>query len=316
MDGTLNILKLAKYFSDEDAARELLEEMRWGKSGAVCPRCGGADPYKLTPKATSKKPGRKGLYKCRACRKQFTVTVGTVFEASHIPLSKWLLAIHLLASSKKGISAHQLHRNLGISYKGAWFMAHRLRYAMQQGPLTELLSGTVEADETYIGGSRRGRADAKRGRPTQDSNKTPVMGLVERGGRLRAKPIERVTAKNITGAIFKDVNVWDSHLMTDEGRHYDRIGRKFKSHQTVKHTSGEYVRGKAHTNTIEGFFGILKRGINGVYHHVGRGHLSRYCDEFAFRYNTRTALGYSDGQRAAEMVAGAEGKRLTYKQPA
>lgn len=146
--------KLAKYFSDEDAARELLEEMRWGKDGAVCPHCGGSSPYKLTPKPTSKRPGRKGLYKCRACRKQFTVTVSTVFEDSHIPISKWLMAIHLLASSTKGISAHQLHRNLGISYKGAWFMAHRLRFAAANGPFGDLLSGTVEADETYIGAKR------------------------------------------------------------------------------------------------------------------------------------------------------------------
>src|SRR5688572_4087198 len=155
----LNLSKLAKYFSDEDAARALLEDMRWGKDGAVCPHCGGVDPYKLTPKATSKKPGRKGLYKCRACRKQFTVTVGTIFEDSHIPISKWLLALHLLASSssKKGISAHQLHRNLGISYKGAWFMAMRLRYAAATGPFASMLQGTVEIDETYIGGKRPNR---------------------------------------------------------------------------------------------------------------------------------------------------------------
>ena len=155
METGLNISQLAKYFSDEDAARTLLEEMRWGKDGAVCPRCGGDQPYKLTPKATSTKPGRKGLYKCRACRKQFTVTVGTVFEDSHIPLSKWLLALHMLVSSKKGISAHQLHRNLGISYKGAWFMAHRLRFAMAQGPLADLMKGTVEIDETYVGAKRK-----------------------------------------------------------------------------------------------------------------------------------------------------------------
>src|SRR5687768_6858403 len=168
MADSKNISDLAKYFSDEDAARELLEEMRWGKDGAVCPHCGGADPYKLTPKATSKKPGRKGLYKCKACRKQFTVTVGTVFEDSHIPLSKWLLAIHLLASSKKGMSAHQLHRNLGISYKGAWFMAMRLRHAATADPFAALMTGTVEVDETYVGGRRRGPG-SKRGRPGADS---------------------------------------------------------------------------------------------------------------------------------------------------
>jgi len=312
MDG-LNISDLAKYFSDEDAARELLEKMKW-PNGAACPRCGGADPYKLTPKATSKKPGRKGLYKCRACRKQFTVTVGTVFEDSHIPLSKWLLAIHLLASSKKGMSAHQLHRNLGISYKGAWFMAHRLRYAMQNGPLAGLMGGpdaVVEADETYIGAKRvRG---SKRGRPGPDSHKTPVVALVERGtGRVRAFPMPRVTERNLFRAIVENVDR-ESHLMTDELYGYRGVGTMMKGHGVIKHSIGEYVRENAHTNTVEGFFGLLKRGITGVYHHVSRGHLQRYCDEFSFRYENRKL---SDGKRANLLVQGAEGKRLTYKQPA
>ncbi len=204
MDSALNLSQLAKYFSDEDAARELLEEMRWGKDGAVCPHCGGADPYKLTPKATSKKPGRKGLYKCKACRKQFTVTVKTVFEDSRIPLSKWLLAIHLLSSSKKGMSAHQLHRNLGISYKAAWFMAHRLRYAMSVGPLAQLMQGTVEVDETYIGGKRKG---TRRGRPGSDSHKTPVVALIERGtGRVKAMTMPRVTSDNLKEAVYGNVH--------------------------------------------------------------------------------------------------------------
>lgn len=182
---TLDLSKLAKYFSDEDAARGLLEEMRWGKDGAACPHCGGVNPYKLTPKATSTKPGRKGLYKCRACRKQFTVTVGTIFEDSHIPISKWLLAIHLLASSKKGISARQLHRNLGISYKGAWFMAMRLRHAAAHGPFAGMLEGTVEIDETYIGAKRK--RGTQRGTPGEGSHKTPVVALVERGTGSRAR---------------------------------------------------------------------------------------------------------------------------------
>src|SRR5262245_39021031 len=165
---TTNLSKLGKHFSDEDAARELLESFRW-PNGAACPHCGGADPYKLTPKATSKKPGRKGLYKCRACRKQFTVTVGTIFEHSHVPISKWLLAIHLLSASKKGMSAHQLHRMLKVTYRAAWFIGHRLRHAMKQGPMQ--LTGIVEADETYIGGPRRRRT----GRPGPESSKTAVM---------------------------------------------------------------------------------------------------------------------------------------------
>jgi len=313
MTDALNISQLAKYFSDEDAARVLLEEMRWGASGAVCPHCGGTEPYKITPKAGSKT--RKGLYKCRACRKQFTVTVGTVFEDSHIPISKWLLAIHLLASSKKGISAHQLHRNLGLSYKGAWFMAHRLRWAMRDGGVAEMLHGTVEIDETYVGGRRRG--SGLKGRPGRDSNKTPVVALVERGtGRVYAQPMYRVTADNL-GKVIEERVAHDATMMTDEFVAYKTIaedsGRK---HHTVKHRDQEYVNkddNTIHSNTVEGFFSLLKRGVNGTFHHVSREHLGRYCDEFAFRYERRKM---SDGARAAEIVLGAEGKRLTYKQPA
>ncbi len=306
----LDLSKLAKYFSDEDAARALLEEMRWGKDGAVCPHCGGAEPYKLTPKEGSKT--RKGLYKCRACRKQFTVTVGTVFEDSHIPLSKWMLAIHLLASSKKGMSAHQFHRMLGISYKGAWFMAHRLRHAMAQGPLAELMKGTVEIDETYIGA--KGKRGTSRGTPTPESHKTAVVALVERGsGRVRAFPMLWVTARNLGKAIESNM-AHNATMMTDELAAYKSIASDSdRKHVTVKHRDNEYVRGDAHTNTVEGFFSLLKRGINGTFHHVSRGHLSRYCDEFAFRYERRKA---TDGERAGMLVKGAEGKRLTYKQPA
>lgn len=214
MDATMDLSKLAKYFSDENAARALLEEMRWnGKP--TCPHCGGLEPYALTAKATSKKPGRMGLYKCRACRKQFTVTVGTVFEDSRIPISKWLLAIHLLASSKKGVSAHQIHRNLGISYKAGWFMMHRLRYAMKPGqPMAELMKGVVEVDETYVGA--RSKRGTRRGRPGPDSHKTPVVALVERNsGRVRAFPMPRVTAENLKAAVFGNVN---NERHADDGR--------------------------------------------------------------------------------------------------
>lgn len=307
MDAALNLSKLAEHFSDEDAARTLLETMRWG-GNPTCPHCGGLEPYTLTRKATSKKPGRKGLYKCKACRKQFTVTVGTVFEDSRIALSKWLLAIHLLSSSKKGMSAHQIHRMLGISYKAAWFMMHRLRYAMAEGPLKQMLEGTVEVDETYVGGKRRHRT----GRPASgDDQKTAVVALVERDGRVRAFPMPRVTADNLRQAVLTNVSR-SANLMSDEAPYYVGIGRAFASHGTVTHSKKEYVRGNIHTNTIEGFFGLLKRGINGVYHHVGKGHLGRYCDEFSFRYSNRKI---SDGARADMLVKGAEGKRLTYKQP-
>jgi transposase-like protein len=307
---SLNLSKLAKWFSDEDAARKLLEKMRWG-GHPTCPRCGGLNPYTITPKATTKTT-RKGLYKCSQCRKPFTVTVGTIFEDSHIPISKWLLAMHLMAASKKGMSAHQLHRMLGVTYKSAWFMAHRLRYAMMQKPLVDKLRGIIEVDETYVGGRRRGKRE-RRGHPGHDSNKTPVVALVQRKGRVRAFPMMRVTADNLDQAINAHIDVPNSTLMTDEAHAYKTIGQKFQHHGVVKHAAGEYVRGDAHTNTAEGFFSLLKRGITGVYHHVGRGHLERYCDEFAFRYNARTV---DDGTRAAMIVSGAEGRRLTYRQPA
>ena len=308
---TNDLSALAKHYSDEDAAREFLESLRW-PNGVACPHCGGAEPYRLTPKAESKKPGRKGLWKCKACRRQFTVTVKTVMEDSRIPLSKWLLALHLLASSKKGMSAHQLHRMLSISYKAAWFMSHRLRYAMASGPLGGLLQGVIEMDETYIGAKRK--RGGKEGRPGVDSAKTPVVALVERGGRVRAFPMQRVTANNVSAALAKHARQ-DVRLVTDEFNVYTTPGKAMRKHDTIRHRYQEYVRGDIHTNTVEGFFSLLKRGINGSFHHVSRGHLHRYCSEFEFRYNTRTALGFNDGERAALIVRGAEGKRLTYKQP-
>src|SRR5579864_6224664 len=227
MNGALNLSKLAKHFSDDEAARDLLEKMRWGKN-PQCPHCGWPDPYKLTSKATSKKPGRKGLYKCKECRKQFTVTVGTVFEDSRIPLSKWLLGIHLIASSKKGMSAHQIHRNLGISYKAAWFMMHRLRYAMASGPLSELMTGVVEVDETYVGA--RHKRGTKRGRPGPDSHKTPVVALVERGtGRVRAVPMPRVTSENLKEVVYGNVDK-SATLMTDEYFAYRSVGEQMAAH--------------------------------------------------------------------------------------
>jgi transposase-like protein len=303
--------KLGAHFADADKAREYMEYLRWGTAGPACPHCGGADPY--TIKAGKGTKTRKGLYKCRIkeCRKQFTVTVGTVFEDSHIPLNKWLQAIYLVGASKKGISSHQLHRMLGVTYRSAWFMAHRLRYAMSVEPLAKL-TGTVEVDEMYVGGKIRG--NRKRGRPSaDDSHKTAVVALVERGGNVRAMPMERVTAETLRNAIRENVDTQNTVLMTDELPAYDRVGRECVDHQTVKHSLREYARGAAYTNTVEGFFSILKRGINGTYHHVGKGHLGRYVDEFAFKYNCRTT---PDAGRPMLMVQAAEGKRLTYKQPA
>lgn len=310
--GTGNLTNLAANFSDEGKARELLESLRW-PGGVACPHCGGADPYRLNTKPTAKNPGRIRLWKCSQCGKQFNVTVGTVFEGSHIPVAKWLMGIHLMSASKKGMSAHQLHRMLGITYRAAWFMNHRLRYAMATGMgIFAKFTGTVEMDETYVG-ARRIRG-SKRGRPGPDSHKAPVVALVQRGGRIRMFPVERVTSETLRASLKAHVDP-AATLMTDELPAYRKPGRELAKHETVNHQAGEYVRGEAHVNTAEGVFSLLKRGIVGSFHHVSKGHLHRYCDEFEFRWNHRSALGVNDSERAAALVLGAEGKRLTYKQP-
>jgi transposase-like protein len=284
-----------------DEAREQLEKLRW-PNGPACPNCGGLNPYSIKGKPDSKRPVRKGVYKCRECRKQFTVTVGTIFEDSHIPLNTWLTAISLICSSKKGISAHQLHRMLGLTYKSAWFMAHRIRYAMEQPPLAEKLTGVVEVDETYVGGKRRGR----RGRGAR--NKTPVLALVQRGGIVKSQPVGRVTAKNLKSFIRGNVDN-NSMIMSDDFKSYKWVGKEYP-HQIIRHSRKEYVRGSVHTNTIEGYFGLLKRGLNGIYQHVSPKHLHRYLTEFDFRYNMRHI---EDGARTHLAFAGIEGKRLLYR---
>lgn len=302
--------KLGAHFNDEDKAREYMEFLRWGNDGPVCPHCGGTEPYRITPKPGSKT--RKGLLKCRACRKQFTVTVGTVFEDSHIPMTKWIQCIYLIGASKKGISAHQIHRMLGCTYRAAWFMCHRLRYAMTADAAAKL-SGTVEIDEAYIGGKRKG---GRGRRPADGGRKAAVAVLVERDGNVRAMPMERIDARSMERAIRDHVEP-GSRLMTDEATVYNDV--RVKGHQqiagmlreTVNHSMGEFVRGDAYTNTAEGFISLLKRGIVGTFHHVGKGHLGRYVSEFAFRYNARQA---PDAQRPVLIVRAAEGKRLTYKQ--
>lgn len=301
---THNLSKLGKHFSNEDDARELLESLRW-PNGAVCPRCGGDNPYKLTAKPGSKSGVRKGVWKCRACRKQFTVTVGTIFEHSHVPISKWLLAIHLLSASKKSMSAHQLHRLLGVTYRAAWFMAHRLRHAMKQDVMK--LDGIVEIDELYVGPKRR-----RVGLKANWKPKTPVIGMVERDGRAVMVPVASATVDTVNSLVSNHVSP-EARIMTDENGIYTPLPMGLaKQHQTINHGSKTYVRGNVHTNTIEGFFGLFRRGIVGSFHHVSVGHLSRYCDEFAFRWNSRKI---SDGERAGLIVAGAEGKRLTYREP-
>jgi len=303
------------HFQDPLKAAEYLEGIRW-PDGPVCPPCGEGEKRHYPLKSKTRR-----LYKCAACRKQFTVTVGTIFEGSHVGLNKWLLAFYLLCSSKKGMSAHQLHRMLGVTYKTAWFMAHRIRYAMEQPPFKTRLTGTVEVDETYVGGKARRSnkrpiksLDSMQPNPRQQtgrgSDKTPVVALVERGGQVRSMRVATVTAEELGSAIRRHV-AREAHLRTDSFPSYTLVGREYASHETVDHFR-EYVRGDAHTNTAENFFSILKRGINGVYHHVSEAHLPRYLSEFDFRYNTRSANGYSDSDRTRLALSMTEGKRLRY----
>lgn len=290
-------------FQDADKARQWLENHLW-PDGPTCPFCGAID------QATALE-SRPGLYQCNAkeCRKQFTVTVGTLFERSHIPLNKWLLVAFLVCASKKGISAHQVHRMIGVSYKSTWFMMHRLREAMREGKFPGGLGGqnkVVEVDETYVGGKAKNR-----------KNKIPpkeaVVSLVERDGAVRSFHVQTVSAKTLRPILVSQISR-KSYLMTDEAPVYKKMGKEFNGHGSVNHSIEEYVRGTFwHTNSVESYFSILKRGIVGTYHHVSQQHLKRYLAEFDFRHNERAALGVSDKERAATMLKGIVGKRLTYR---
>ncbi|MFO1185371.1 MAG: IS1595 family transposase [Bauldia sp.] len=310
-------LTLAIY-NDENKAREHLEALQW-PNGPVCPHCGNYDATRI--RKMMGKSTRPGVYKCNECTKPFSVTVGTVFERSHIPLNKWLLAVHLLSSSKKGISAHQLWRMLNFgSYRTAWFMAHRIREAMKDDPSSGPLGGegkVVEADETYFGDAGiphptdtfvTGKGWVQTGRRAMHK----VVALVERNGRARAMKVDRLTAKDVRDVLVRNVDR-KSHLMTDEALHYTSVGKEFASHQTVIHSQDEYVRGSVYTNTVEGFFSVFKRGMKGVYQHCGEQHLDRYLTEFSFRHSNRVALGVDDTERTARAIRGAKGKRLTYR---
>lgn len=289
-------------YSDDEDARKHLESLRW-PNGPVCPHCD------TVGNSTELKGGstRAGVYKCKSCRKPFSVTVGTLFERSHIPLSKWLLAVHLLSSSKKGMSAHQMGRMLGITYKTAWFMAHRIREAMTAEGLPPLggEGKTIEIDETYFGPTTVKKSPGKRGA----ANKRPIVSLVERGGEVRSFHVEKADIPAVK-TILKKNAYRKSVLNTDESPLYKKIGGSFERHETVKHSNDEYVRGDAYTNTIEGYFSIFKRGMKGVYQHCGEQHLQRYLNEFDFRYNNRKI---DDAERSAVALKGIEGKRLTYR---
>jgi transposase-like protein len=308
---------VAPHFQSPELAREWLENLRWPE-GPICSHCGVINhAYK------TKKPG---WYRCaeKECRKDFTVTTGTVMERSHIPLNKWLMAFYLLNASKKGMSAHQLHRALRLDYKSAWFMCHRIREAMRAGNLGPLggEGEIVEADETYYGPVEKARTKTTSGRPYTrgskagrgPSNKRPIVALVERGGNVRTFHVP-VADKETVGKIVSDNIARETRLHTDESRLYPEIGKLFAAHETVKHSAGEYVRDDVHTNSAEGYFSIFKRGMRGVYQHCKEKHLHRYLAEFDHRYNHRTALGYSDIDRTLAAIRGIEGKRLMYRQP-
>lgn len=297
----IDLTAIAERYNSEEKAREFFERMRW-PNGAVCPHCGCKNAFKLGQRKSAKRHSRPGLWKCRECSDQFTVTEGTVMECTHIPLNKWLLAIYLLGSSKKGMSAHQLHRELGVTYKSAWFMAHRIRYAMTQEPIRSKLTGTVEVDETFIGG----RINHKPGAPA----KAVVVSLVQRGGEARSFHIKHITGANLREVIDKNVSK-DATIYTDAYVGYTGLDADYLAHESVNHSAGEYARGQVHSNTVEGFFSILKRGIYGVYQHVSPQHLSRYLDEFDYRYSTRNT---DDGKRAINAIRMTQGKRLTYRE--
>ncbi len=315
-----------KYFFDEKEAFKKLEEIIW-PHGPVCPHCKHNERiYDL--KGVRTKPSKKhpegkerfGLKKCGKCRKQFTVRVGTVFEASHVPLHIWLQATYLICSSKKGVSSHQLHRILEVTYKTAWFMSHRLREAMRDGSLDIMggPGGMVEADETYFGykdDKTKGKL-TKRGKRGHGGQR-PIVALVERNGKARTFYVETATRKNVSEIVSENV-AKESTLLTDESRFYTAIGETYTEHKTVHHSSNEYVRYEkggleVHTNTVEGYFSLFKRGMKGIYQHCSEKHLHRYLAEFDFRYNNRIRLGVDDQARTDNALRGIVGKRLTYR---
>jgi transposase-like protein len=297
-------------YTQEDEARQFIETILWPE-GAYCPFCGTSEAVK----ALGGQSMGPGWYHCGDCRKKFTVRVGTVFERSHIPLHKWLLGFRLYAGSKKGFSAHQLHRTLKITYRSAWFMAHRIREAMRDdrpGPLGGE-GQVIEADETFIGPPKwvysndRGWLQAN----TVD-HKRKVLTLVERGGRARSFKVDSLKSADVGRVLRQNLDT-ASRLHTDEAHHYKQPGREFAAHERVNHSEQEYARGDVTTNTVEGYFSIFKRGMKGVYHHCGEQHLQRYLHEFDFRYSNRSAMGIEDAERTAIAIKGASGKRLTYR---
>lgn len=305
----MNLSDIAKVCASEDEAIKWVESIVWPTGESTCPHCGTVDrAYRLEGKTT-----RPGLWKCGACRQQFTVKVGTIFEDSHLPLSKWLLAIHLMCSSKKGVSASQISRELGITYKSAWHLCHRVRLAMTKEPLASKLGSggeIVEVDETYIGGKLSNNKRTKGRKLRAAKKKMVVMTLIERNGEVRTVQV-RNTKWSTMQAVVRPMVADTAHIMTDQHKSYPGLDERFYKHDTINH-SREYVRGIIHVNFAESYHSLLKRGIFGTFHHVSERHLSRYLREFEFRWNSRKA---TDGARMVEAVVGVKGKRLMYAKP-
>ncbi len=297
--------ELPRACSDEAAAVEFIEKQRWGDTPA-CPHCGGSNVYKMVDAKTGER-SKRFLWRCHGCKKQFTVRIGTVFEDSRIPLRHWCYGFWRAATSKKGVAALEIMRQTGLSYKSSLFLLHRIRFAMSSDSPPKL-SGTVEVDEAYIGGTARNRHDRGSGRGTQ---KVPVVGLLQRGGQVRCRPVANVTSATLRRVITEHVEQ-TSRLMTDDFFGYRLIGREYADHQVVRHGLGEYARGDATTNGIEGFFSLIKRGMNGIYHKVSKQYLPLYLNEFEFRYNRREM---NDGDRITAAIRAADGKRLMYRDP-
>jgi transposase-like protein len=304
----LNLITLAQQYSDEDKARELFESWRWPNGKPICPHCKFDETYKITSKPDTKNKVRKGLYYCAACRKPFTATVGTVMEDSHVPISKWMMAFFLICSSKKSISAHQLHRMLKVTYKTAWFMAHRIRFAFGDDLNMTKLAGTVEVDETFVGGEGE--------RKTKFSRKIPVVALVERGGKVKTRVVSNVSQHNL-GRVLSECVEKSAVVNTDDHSAYKPALKQYARHDVVNHSREEYHRRNpdgsiSTTNSAESFFSLLKRGVYGSWHHVSREHLQKYSNEFAFRWGTSKM---TDGARTATAIPMIAGKRLMYRQP-